>query len=135
MKTILLTDLMNCPAMWHELIPLGMLRGGELIIEDSLAERLSACPKKIPAAEWSQKLPPPPSKPIDLIPRDQWPQWAELLAKVARPGEKGIGDVIASTIGPIGGDIFKKWYEKITGHPCGCSERQESLNQLYPLGN
>ena len=45
----------------------------------------------------------------------------------------GAGDIIARTIGPIGGDAFKKWYKTIFNRDCGCGKRQETLNARWPL--
>ena len=58
MKLILLSDLMRCPTAWHELIPLGSLRGGELVIEDALLVQLKNCPD-VPTQDWSFKPPMP----------------------------------------------------------------------------
>jgi len=134
MKVILLSDLARCPQLWHELIPIGELRGGDLKIEDEHALRLSTCAESIPVRNWGEegfliKQPPKP-KPM---PRDEWPLHIRLLVLVAKPEDKGIGDVIARVVGPIGGDAFKVWYEKAFGKSCGCSERQETLNQTYPF--
>ena len=52
---------------------------------------------------------------------------------MAQPGDKGIGDVVARLVGPIGGDAYKVWFEKLTGKKCGCAERQESLNLNFPF--
>lgn len=67
------------------------------------------------------------------VPRDSWPIWAKAMAMIATKEDKGLGDVIARTIGPVGGDAFKAWFEKTLKRPCGCAERQESLNAQYPL--
>lgn len=67
------------------------------------------------------------------VPRPEWPLWAKELTTFAQPGDRGVGDIIARTIGPIGGDLFKSWFQKIFNKPCGCTERQESLNLQYPL--
>jgi hypothetical protein len=67
------------------------------------------------------------------VPRDSWPIWAKGMALLAHEGEVGLGDIIARTVGPVGGDAFKVWYQRITGRPCGCTERQESMNAQYPL--
>lgn len=52
---------------------------------------------------------------------------------LAKPEDRGLGDIIAREIGPVGGDAYKKWYKTIFGVPCGCTERQEDLNLSYPL--
>lgn len=67
------------------------------------------------------------------VPRDSWPIWAKGMALLAHDGDTGLGDIIARTIGPVGGDAFKAWYQKVFNRPCGCAERQESLNAQYPL--
>lgn len=63
------------------------------------------------------------------------PDWGGLnfLKLMAKEGDHGIGDIIQRVIGPIGGDAFKKWYKRIFGKDCGCSERQEEWNLSYPL--
>ena len=63
----------------------------------------------------------------------EWPKILLPLKLLARPGDKGLGDIIARTIGPIGGDAYKAWFQKTFGRSCGCTERQDQLNQKYPL--
>lgn len=72
---------------------------------------------------------------IEPIPRAEWPLWAKTLALLATPADKGVGDTIARTIGPVGGDAFKAWYKRLTGKDCGCGERQDALNQRYPYAS
>lgn len=67
------------------------------------------------------------------VPRNDWPLWAKAMALLAKPEDVGIGDVIARTIGPVGGDKFKAWYAATFNRSCGCAERQESFNIQYPL--
>jgi len=55
------------------------------------------------------------------------------LKLLAKPEDKGAGDIIARVIGPIGGDAFKVWYKKLFGVDCGCGNRQDILNQRWPL--
>lgn len=66
------------------------------------------------------------------VPRDQWPLWARLASALAKDGDKGIGDTIQRTIGPIGGDAFKAWYQKVVGEDCGCGDRAAWLSARYP---
>lgn len=63
------------------------------------------------------------------------PDWGSLnfLKLMAKDGDKGLGDIIARIIGPVGGDAFKRWYKRLFGRDCGCSERQEDFNLTYPL--
>jgi hypothetical protein len=69
---------------------------------------------------------------VEAVPKAQWPFGIAAVAMFARPGDRGIGDTVARTIGPIGGDLFKEWWKKITGTDCGCGGRQEHLNAAYP---
>ena len=62
-----------------------------------------------------------------------WPLVLLPIKLLAKPGDRGAGDIIARVIGPIGGDAFKKWYKALFGRGCGCGNRQESLNQRWPL--
>jgi hypothetical protein len=63
MKAVLISDLMRCPQLWHELIPLGTLRGGELILDDALATRLNDCPETVPTQDWPFQPPMPAPQP------------------------------------------------------------------------
>ena len=65
------------------------------------------------------------------VPRSDWPLWARALALIAKPEDKGVGDTIARTIGPFGGENFKAWYQTAFGASCGCVERQDSFNLQY----
>ena len=67
------------------------------------------------------------------VARADWPILIKAIALKAIPSDKGIGDVIARTTGPIGGDAFKLLWQQIFNRSCGCTERQESLNAQYPL--
>lgn len=67
------------------------------------------------------------------LPRAEWPRLARWLAKLARPGELGLGDVVARYAGAVGGERFKKIYKKLTGAGCGCEARQDALNAMYPF--
>ncbi len=64
---------------------------------------------------------------------DNWPTWAKALSRRAKPEDKGIGDVVARTIGPETSGAFKAFYEMTFGKPCGCNGRQKLWNQKYPL--
>jgi len=58
---------------------------------------------------------------------------ARALKLLAVPADTGIGDTIARIIGPIGGEAYKKWFQDTFGKTCGCQERQDHLNSLFPL--
>ncbi len=64
------------------------------------------------------------------------PDWGFMLNPLkllAKEGDRGMGDIIERTIGPVGGEAYRRWWVKIFGKPCGCKERQESLNIEFPL--
>lgn len=50
-----------------------------------------------------------------------------------KAGAEGLGDVVASITSASGLDRLAKGYEKLTGKPCGCEERQATLNQWFPF--
>ena len=126
---------MKCDHLWHELVSVGTVSGAWLVVDEATAINATAkcATLKFDDAEKAKPVTPLTLPPAMALPRDQWPLWAKTLALAAKSEDKGLGDVIARTIGPIGGDVYKKWFEKITGKPCGCGERQEMLNAKYPL--
>ena len=63
----------------------------------------------------------------------EWPFFLSTFKLLAKPGDRGLGDIIARTIGPVGGDAFKTWYKEKFGQDCGCRDRQIHLNRTYPL--
>lgn len=65
----------------------------------------------------------PPVWPVALLP----------LKLLAAEGDTGAGDIIERTIGPLGGNAFKSWFEITFGRKCGCSTRKENWNKRYPL--
>jgi len=65
--------------------------------------------------------------------RNEWPLILKPLLLFAKPEDKGLGDIIAHKIGPIGGDAFKVWFLETFGKECGCEARQEKWNALYPI--
>ena len=48
---------------------------------------------------------------------------------------QGLGDSVADLTQLSGIDRIAKLYEQTTGKSCGCEERQDSLNKLFPFGN
>ncbi len=45
----------------------------------------------------------------------------------------GLGDYVADLAHLTGMDRLAKTYERTTGKPCGCEQRQEKLNSLVHL--
>jgi hypothetical protein len=62
-----------------------------------------------------------------------WPTYLLPFKLLAKEGDRGLGDIVARTIGPVGGDAFKTWYKETFDKGCGCHERQDYLNAAYPL--
>lgn len=63
----------------------------------------------------------------------KWPILLLPLKAMAQEGDRGAGDIIERTVGPLGGDAFQKWYKLIFGKDCGCNVRKEYWNIRYPL--
>ena len=63
------------------------------------------------------------------------PDWGSLsmMKAMAQDGDRGLGDIVERAVGPIGGSLFKAWFLRTFGKSCGCKERQEEWNALYPL--
>ncbi len=68
-----------------------------------------------------------------IITAGSWPSVLLPMKLLAKPEDKGLGDIIERTIGPMGGDAFKKWYKIIFGRECGCNARREDWNVRWPL--
>ncbi len=63
----------------------------------------------------------------------EWPLWAKAFKAIAKPEDKGIGDVVARLIGDETSSAFKAWHLATFGKPCNCNGRQTRWNRLYPL--
>ena len=48
-----------------------------------------------------------------------WPLVLLPLKLLAQPGDKGLGDIVDRTVGPLGGEAFKAWYLRVFGESCG----------------
>jgi hypothetical protein len=59
------------------------------------------------------------------------PVWVRLVSVCKSSEDIGVGDTIKRIAAEIGGERFKVW-AKQCGIPCGCTERQEILNEKYP---
>jgi hypothetical protein len=60
------------------------------------------------------------------------PLWIALIQKQAGPGEKGVGDTMERIIKNIGLDAFSKLYTYILRKDCGCKNRKDYYNKIYP---
>jgi hypothetical protein len=117
----------NCKNIWHDMINAGGVIGAAVEVPDDVAQSILArCGDELPPVTGMTPI----SK---AILHEQWPLAFQLLAKAAKPQDKGLGDIIERVVGPIGGLKFKLWFKRITGRDCGCGARMEKLNALYPL--
>lgn len=58
----------------------------------------------------------------------------DVLDKAVRARSRGLGDTVQKITHATGVEKLAEMYTKITGRPCGCSQRQEALNKLFPYG-
>ena len=75
----------------------------------------------------------PPQTTITFTARAEWPLAAKMLAALARPGDQGLGDIVARLAQLAGAQSLAEWYKYLTGRDCGCSARQSRLNTMFPL--
>lgn len=52
---------------------------------------------------------------------------------VANRPPRGLGDVLAAVFKATGAAKLAKAYERVTGKPCGCAQRQAALNKAVPF--
>jgi len=45
---------------------------------------------------------------------------------------KGLGDTVKKVADAIGANHIADAYEKVTGKPCNCDKRQDTLNRVFP---
>lgn len=64
------------------------------------------------------------------VTRDLWPGWADAIADLREPGDKGVGDTVHRKLAE-GGLAFKLTLRAM-GVACGCDERREQWNAMYP---
>lgn len=57
--------------------------------------------------------------------------WLRFIKLLRKPEDKGVGDTIQRIAAKFGGERFKAFSAKI-GIPCGCSQRQDEWNRLWP---
>ena len=61
----------------------------------------------------------------------QWPRWAITLKRLRTDADKGVGDTAQRIAAKFGGERYKRLTKRLD-MPCGCSERQDEWNRLYP---
>lgn len=63
---------------------------------------------------------------------EKWPLWAKAMALMKKDGDEGVGDTVYRVIGSPASEAFKKWYVRIFGRSCGCSQRHLKWNDQFP---
>lgn len=64
-----------------------------------------------------------------ITPDGLWWETTEVIPGLAGQSQ-GLGDTVAKVAHAVGADKVAKAYERATGKPCGCAERQAKLNRL-----
>jgi hypothetical protein len=57
--------------------------------------------------------------------------WVRVVKLLRKPEDRGIGDTVQRHLATLGGERFKQWAKDV-GIPCGCTERQEQWNSIWP---
>lgn len=60
--------------------------------------------------------------------------WVRILQRLSRPEDIGLGATVKRIAAKVGGERFKRWAARIS-LPCGCTEREEEWNKMYPNEN
>ena len=134
--TFKLEDLWSRPDLWHPFLAAGTVDWSQtfVTVSDEAVNHARAngltLPAPVlrpePATTGPAMIPPavPPPMPVPLGIR--------LLLKLARPGDRGLGDIIERKLGGFG-SAYKKWHRWTFGQECGCETRREYWNLRYPV--
>lgn len=102
-------------------------------------EALAEVDAAFPVLATASQIMPTPDKPasaakpiVEKWPRNPFGMFARGFKLLRTPEDTGIGDTIARLVGPVGGDAYKKWFKDTFGKSCGCTERQQDLNERFP---
>jgi hypothetical protein len=95
------------------------------------------CDRRLPIEGWTgpaDGIAParPAARRTQAVPRDQWPLAVRVIARLAKPDERGIGQTLTRLIGMAGGEQYKRLMKRI-GVDCGCAARAANLDAMYPL--
>jgi len=71
-----------------------------------------------------------PAATFSAVAAEQWPAWANLVAARATPADIGVGSTIERELGRVG--VAFKAVLATLGVPCGCADRRDEWNALYP---
>ena len=69
---------------------------------------------------------------VKPVPATEWPLAAKIIRRMSLDHEAGVGSTLTRLLAGVGGDQFKRWYKKLTGTDCGCSDRAAKLDAMYP---
>jgi hypothetical protein len=107
------------PDRWYAALDVGVLvnNGACIDLPDGFVP-------DTPELRCSQSLPAPTRRRSCLF---------RLVRRLARDGDRGLGDIVARALAVVGGDAFKRTFKRIAGRPCGCESRQEALNRAFPF--
>ena len=61
--------------------------------------------------------------------------WNPPAAPEKKKKMRGLGDLVQWGLAKIGVELVVKRIEKATGKPCGCSKRQDKLNEMVPFSS
>jgi hypothetical protein len=76
----------------------------------------------------------PPATPPETDPK-KWPLLARAVSRLRSDVDRGLGDTIQRHLARFGGEALKRFYTRLTGHDCGCGDRQAALNLLFPYSD
>jgi hypothetical protein len=71
------------------------------------------------------------AEPVQPLPRSQWPLSVRVVARLAVPGEKGVGTTLTRLIAGVGGEVYKRMMAGI-GVDCRCSAKAAALDARFP---
>jgi hypothetical protein len=60
-----------------------------------------------------------------------WPTWARALAMLREPQDRGLGDTVRRTLGPIH-EAYSEARRALGATPCKCRDRQTRWNHRFP---
>lgn len=66
-----------------------------------------------------------------IVKRDSPPLWVAAVSRLKKEGDRGVGDTVQRVASWLGGELFKKWSQKL-GIPCNCTRRQQEWNERWP---
>lgn len=84
------------------------------------------------AVAFKSRLENPASISEPVVAQAPWPVAVKLVGILRNDADTGVGDTIARQLDRFGADALKTMYKKLTGHDCGCANRQQVLNAMFP---